>query len=63
MARVAPDRLESIGGLLVATFQVAIALGAAVGGLLVDVAGVHTALVAGGLTAVFGGVLLGFRRV
>jgi len=63
MARVAPNRLESIGGLLVATFQVAIALGAAVGGLLVDVAGVHTALVAGGLTAVFGGVLLGFRRV
>jgi predicted MFS family arabinose efflux permease len=63
MARIAPDRLESIGGLLVATFQVAIAAGAAAGGLLVDAVGVHAALVAGGLAAAVGGVLLASRRV
>jgi predicted MFS family arabinose efflux permease len=63
VARVAPDRLESIGGLQVATFQVAIALGAAVGGLLVDAVGVHAALVAGGVAAAMGGLLLGSRRI
>ena len=36
LVRAAPDQAESAGGLMVATFQVAIALGAVFGGLLVD---------------------------
>ncbi|WP_217578517.1 MFS transporter [Mesorhizobium sp. GbtcB19] len=43
LVRAAPDQAESAGGLMVATFQVAIALGAIVGGLLVDHAGVASA--------------------
>ncbi|WP_370617249.1 MFS transporter [Mumia qirimensis] len=62
IARVAPDRLESMGGLFVATFQIAIALGAAVGGLVVDAFDVRTALVLGGVAAVLGGALLGAAR-
>ncbi len=41
LGRVAPDRLESAGSLTVATFQVSIALGAAVGGVVVDDLGVR----------------------
>ncbi|QEO14255.1 MFS transporter [Agromyces intestinalis] len=58
IARVAPDRLESAGGLVVSAFQIAIAAGAAVGGLIVDSAGVQAALIAGGISAVAGGVVL-----
>ncbi|MDO9396189.1 MAG: MFS transporter, partial [Herbiconiux sp.] len=47
MARAEPTRLEAVGGLQVAAFQVAIAAGAVVGGLLTDLAGVQLALVAG----------------
>ena len=36
MAKAAPERLEAVGGLMVAMFQVAIATGAAVGGALFD---------------------------
>ncbi|MEV8213834.1 MFS transporter [Leifsonia sp. NPDC077715] len=61
-ARTEPERMEAAGGLVVAAFQLAIALGAAVGGLLVDGAGVKEALVAGGIVAVLGGVLLGTAR-
>ena len=61
-ARVEPERMEAAGGLVVAAFQLAIALGAAAGGLLVDGAGVKEALVAGGIVAVLGGVLLGSAR-
>ncbi|RUV68166.1 MAG: MFS transporter [Mesorhizobium sp.] len=43
LVRAAPDQAESAGGLMVATFQVAIALGAIFGGLLVDHAGVASA--------------------
>jgi len=43
LVRAAPDQAESAGGLMVATFQVAIALGAVFGGLLVDHAGVANA--------------------
>ncbi|WP_027165446.1 MFS transporter [Mesorhizobium sp. WSM3224] len=49
LVRAAPDQAESAGGLMVATFQVAIALGAIVGGLLVDHAGVATAFAYGGV--------------
>lgn len=63
IARVAPDRLESAGGLVVAAFQVAITIGAAVGGLLVDSVGVQAALIGGGIAAVLGaGVLSSARK-
>jgi DHA1 family purine ribonucleoside efflux pump-like MFS transporter len=58
MARAEPTRLESVGGLQAAAFQVAIALGAIVGGLLVDGIGVQTALLGGGAAALIGAVLL-----
>jgi predicted MFS family arabinose efflux permease len=58
LARAEPDRLESVGGLQTAVFQVAIALGAFVGGVLVDGAGVQTALIAGGTAALVGSVLI-----
>lgn len=45
MVRAAPDQAESAGGLMVATFQVAIALGAVFGGLLVDNTGVNSAFI------------------
>lgn len=43
MLRAAPDEAESAGGLMVTAFQVAIAAGAIVGGVLVDNAGVASA--------------------
>ncbi|WP_104137557.1 MFS transporter [Arthrobacter sp. ZGTC131] len=58
LARAEPSRLESIGGLQTGVFQVAVALGAFIGGLLVDGAGVQTALVLGGLASVLGGLIL-----
>ena len=58
LARAEPDRLESVGGLQTAVFQVAIALGAFVGGFLVDGAGVQTALIVGGIAALVGSVLI-----
>lgn len=58
-ARVEPDRKEAAGGLVVAGFQIAIAVGAAVGGALVDGAGVQSTFIAGGVAAMLGGVLLG----
>jgi predicted MFS family arabinose efflux permease len=58
LARADPERLESVGGLQTAVFQVAVALGAFVGGLLVDGAGVQTALIGGGVAAVVGSILI-----
>jgi DHA1 family purine ribonucleoside efflux pump-like MFS transporter len=58
MARAEPTRLESVGGLQAATFQVAIAAGAVVGGVLVDGVGVGAALVGGGVAVLAGAVLL-----
>ncbi|SDZ43356.1 MFS transporter [Herbiconiux ginsengi] len=58
MARAEPTRLESVGGLQAAAFQIAIALGAVIGGLLVDGIGVQTALLVGGAAAVVGAALL-----
>jgi predicted MFS family arabinose efflux permease len=57
-ARMAPDRLESASGLVVAAFQIAITAGAAIGGLLVDGVGVRGALIGAGVAAVLGGVVL-----
>jgi predicted MFS family arabinose efflux permease len=58
LARAEPDKLESVGGLQTAVFQVAIALGAFIGGFLVDGAGVQTALIVGGTAALVGSVVI-----
>ncbi|GAA1769073.1 MFS transporter [Agromyces humatus] len=62
MAKVAPDRLESAGGLVVSAFQIAITIGAAVGGLLVDSVGVQAAFIGGGIAAVLGACVLSSAR-
>jgi predicted MFS family arabinose efflux permease len=62
-ARAEPDRLEQIGGLIVTVCNVAIAVGAVVGGVLVDGVGDTAPLVVGGLAALVGAVVLtGLRR-
>lgn len=58
LARTAPDRVEQGAGLVTAMFQVAIAVGAATGGLITDSAGVATTYVVGAVAAIAGGVLL-----
>ena len=63
IAHVAPERLESAGGLVVSAFQIAITIGAAVGGLLVDSVGVQAALIGGGIAAVLGAGVLSSARV
>ena len=62
IGRVAPSRMESGGGLVVAGFQLAIMLGAAVGGVVVDTSGVATTLILGAAAAVLGGILFGTAR-
>jgi predicted MFS family arabinose efflux permease len=62
IARTEPDRLEPAGALVAGMFQVAIALGAAVGGALVDSFGVRTALLVAGASAAVGGVLFASAR-
>jgi DHA1 family purine ribonucleoside efflux pump-like MFS transporter len=57
-ARVQPDRLEQIGGLIVTVCNIAIAVGAIVGGLLVDGVSASTPLLVGGLAAAVAGVVL-----
>jgi DHA1 family purine ribonucleoside efflux pump-like MFS transporter len=64
IARVEPDRLEPAGSLTTGMFQVAIALGAAVGGALLDAFDVRAALIVAGAAAAVGGVLfVSARRV
>jgi predicted MFS family arabinose efflux permease len=58
LARAEPDKLESVGGLQTAVFQVAIALGAFIGGILVDGAGVQTALIVGGAAVLVGSIVI-----
>jgi len=58
ISRAEPSRVEAAGGLVVATFQLAIALGAALGGGLLDATSVHTVFLAGGVAVVLGGTLL-----
>jgi predicted MFS family arabinose efflux permease len=62
ISRAEPNRIEAAGGLFVATFQFAIALGAALGGLLLDAAGIQTVFVAGGIAVLIGGALLASTR-
>lgn len=62
MGRLVPDRMESGGGLSVAGFQLAITLGAGVGGLLIDLIGVTPALVVASASAIVGGLIFGSAR-
>ncbi|WP_220700713.1 MFS transporter [Mycetocola tolaasinivorans] len=62
MGRVVPDRMESGGGLVVAGFQLAIAVGAGIGGLLIDGLGVVPALTIAAASALAGGVVFGTAR-
>ncbi|GIF77477.1 MFS transporter [Asanoa siamensis] len=61
-ARAQPDRLEPAGSLATAMFQVAIATGAAVGGVLVDAFDVEVALVVAGIAAAAGGIVFANTR-
>lgn len=61
-ARTEPTRLEQVGGLIVTVFQIAIAVGAVVGGVLVDSVAAGAPLVLGGITTIAGGLLLARRR-
>ena len=56
--QAAADEAESAGGLLVATFQVAIAGGAILGGLLVDHSGVSGAIVYAGLATLLAALVV-----
>jgi DHA1 family purine ribonucleoside efflux pump-like MFS transporter len=59
MARAAPDNLEAVGGLFIATFQISIAFGAGLGGVIADLLGVRIAVSCGGAIAALAGVLIG----
>ena len=61
-SRAEPHRVEAAGGLFVANFQLAIALGAALGGALLDQAGVGTVFLAGAAAVVLGGALFASTR-
>ncbi|MGA0567842.1 MFS transporter [Rathayibacter sp. KR2-224] len=58
-ARYVPDRLEAAGGLVVAGFQLAITLGAGVGGILVDSIDVRATYVVAVVVVAAGAVLFG----
>ncbi|CAN7723317.1 MFS transporter [Bosea sp. LjRoot9] len=60
MVRVAPDQAEAVGGLLVAAFQVAIASGAVLGGVLVDHFGATGATGYCALATLAGALLVAF---
>jgi predicted MFS family arabinose efflux permease len=62
LARVVPDRMEAGGGLLVAGFQLAITLGAGIGGVLVDAIGSTWTFGVGAIAAFAGGILFGTAR-
>ncbi len=62
-ARAAPDLAESSGALLSSSFQVAIASGALIGGLLIDGIGPHGVIVYAAAAVVLGaGVMLTLGR-
>ncbi|TPW75588.1 MFS transporter [Schumannella soli] len=62
LGRVVPERMEAGGGLLVAGFQLAITLGAGIGGILVDSVGVTAAFLLGAAAGLVGLVLFGTAR-
>ncbi|MEE2951872.1 MAG: MFS transporter [Pseudomonadota bacterium] len=62
MARGASDQLESVGSLFISTFQIAIALGAAAGGLIVDGYGIRAVMIFTGLLTLLGVLAPAFTR-
>jgi predicted MFS family arabinose efflux permease len=62
MGRLAPGRMEAVGGLIVSGFQIAITLGAGIGGVIADNAGVQVTLVAAAIAALVGGILFRMAR-
>jgi predicted MFS family arabinose efflux permease len=62
VGRLVPSRMEAGGGLVVAGYQFAIALGAGIGGVVVDQAGISLTLLVAAGSALLGGVLFGFAR-
>jgi DHA1 family purine ribonucleoside efflux pump-like MFS transporter len=61
-ARTQPERLEQIGGAIVTVCNIAIALGAIVGGVVVDGVAAGTPLLVGGVTAIAGALVLTTSR-
>jgi DHA1 family purine ribonucleoside efflux pump-like MFS transporter len=57
-ARTEPGRLEQIGGLIVTVANIAIAVGAIIGGVLVDSVSASATLILGGVLAILGGLVL-----
>jgi predicted MFS family arabinose efflux permease len=57
-ARAEPRQLEQIGGLIVTVCNIAIAVGAVVGGILVDGTSATAPLLVGGVASLVGGVVL-----
>jgi len=57
-ARTEPDRLEQMGGLIVTVCNIGIAVGAAVGGFLVDGVSASSPLLVGGVGAIAGALVL-----
>jgi predicted MFS family arabinose efflux permease len=57
-AKTEPDRLEQIGGLIVTVCNIAIAVGAVVGGLVIDHAADSMPLLVGGVAALCGGLVV-----
>ncbi|SPZ35099.1 major facilitator transporter [Rhodococcus wratislaviensis] len=62
IGRLAQDRMESVGGLIVTGFQIAITLGAGLGGVVADNAGVQATLIAAALASLVGGTLFRMAR-
>ncbi len=58
LTRAVPDQAESAGGLLVAAIQLAIALGAAIGGLIFDASGATGVFGASSLVMIFATVMI-----
>ena len=63
VTRVEPERSESAMGLQVTAFQVAITLGSASGGALLDGSGVRVPLVIGALSAAIAGLIWALVRI
>lgn len=57
-ARTEPTRLEQVGGVIVAVCNIAIAVGAGFGGILIDTISSSAPLLVGGLAAITGSLIL-----
>ncbi|MBT2498555.1 MFS transporter [Agromyces sp. ISL-38] len=57
-AKIEPTRLEQIGGLIITVCNIAVAVGAIVGGILVDEASAAAPLIIGGIAALIGAAIL-----